>query len=432
MSVPIQPDVNNDNNTTRLMETDTVYSSIITDGIATIENGYISDLNEPSTDNQIATKYYVDNSGSGGGGSSGPNGSVQYNDGGNFAGSPNLTLSDPGLPSATLNINGTLTNGVMTMSGSQINGLTSPTNAQEAATKEYVDQSVNEMSSITITLQQNIGVIYTPAQIYNKIANLQFVPNNILYQCPLDRFPSASAMKTFLGSEFVVGKTWMTTFRSPQVDDYLFIRFIGGLASDGIVFSPITYIYCALGLPVMALANYSVSTIVSVVTNATSGSEQYYSYCVSNVGDLTLSSQITAKGVLTPSFGSGALLSTGSIIYPIPASPSINSSSSVVYTYANLRQFFIIRTGLTADTDDTFVTASVFVTDDNFSMGGGTFRFFIQNPNAFNLTLLPSAGWSFSGSNIIPANHCGAFWITVTISPSSCLIRTVGINPING
>jgi hypothetical protein len=99
----IQPNVNNDNNTTRLMEVDTAYATTITDGIATIENGYISDLIEPTADNEIATKEYVDNSGGGGGGASGPNGSIQYNSTGIFAGSANLTLTNPDLASATLN-----------------------------------------------------------------------------------------------------------------------------------------------------------------------------------------------------------------------------------------------------------------------------------------------------------------------------------------
>ena len=180
--------------------------------------------------------------------------------------------------------------------------------------------------------------------------------------------------------------------------------------------------------------NYTTLTIISVVTNTTTGSEQYSSYVSSYFVNLPTNAQITDQGILTPSLGNGTIISTGSIIYPIPSSPNINSASSVIYTYTNLKQFLIVRTGLIADTIDTFIIASVFVTNSDFTMGGGTFRFFIQNPTAFNLTLSPSTGWSFqSGSStVIPSSYCGAFWVTVTISPPSCLIRSMGINPING
>jgi hypothetical protein len=322
----------------------------------------------------------------------------------------------------------------MTMSGSQISGLSNPVNLNEAATKNYVDESVGQLSIISITLEQNIGIIYTPAQVYNTIANIKFDPDNILYLCPLDSMPSAADMATFLGPEFTVGKSWLTMFRSPQQSNTLFIRMIAGSSGPGCIFSPQTYLFCGIGLPQTPLINYSVSTILSVVTNVTSGSEQYYSYVISDVNDVTVDAQITGEGILTPSYGNGSLLGTGSIIYPIPVNPTINNTGSIAYTYANLKQFLIIRTGLTGPTSDTFVSAAIFVTSSDFAMGGGTFRFFIQNPTGFNLTLLSSSGWSFQAgnSNVIPAGCCGAFWVTVTISPASCLVRTISINPING
>jgi hypothetical protein len=431
----IQSDVNNDNNTTRIMEVDTLYANIISDGIADIENGYISNLIEPTSNNEIATKYYVDHSSGGGGGAAGPNGSVQYNDGTGFGGSANLTLTNPGLPNATLNIGGggTLTNGVMSLTGSQFSGLTNPTNSQEAATKSYVDETVSKLGVITINVVYNASTAYTPTQVYNNIINLTEIPNNVTGLCAFDTFPTATDMKTFLGSDFQVGKSWTTIFRAPQISNQLFVRFIGGNPPSCIL-SPINYLLCGLPLPVFALANYSVATLVSVITNITSGSETYYTYLTSNFVDLTTDAQITDRGVLTPSMGSGSVLSNGTVIYPIPANPSINSSSPVTYTYANLQQFLIIRTGLTADTIDTFVSATDIVANSDFIMGGGTFRFFVQNPTAFNLALSPGTGWSYQTGNtgLIPAGYCGAFWVSVTISPPSCLIYSVGTNPING
>ena len=176
----IQPDVNNDNNTTRIMEVDTLYATIISDGIADIDNGYISNLIEPTSDNQIAIKYYVDHSAGGGGSAAGPNTSVQYNSAGSFAGSSNMTLTNPGLASATLNLNGSvLTNGTITMSGSKITGVSNPTTSQEAANKDYVDETLNKLGVISIVLEQKIGTIYTPAQTYNNIINLSMNNNYV-------------------------------------------------------------------------------------------------------------------------------------------------------------------------------------------------------------------------------------------------------------
>ncbi len=430
----IQSNVSNDNNTTRIMKVDTLYATTISDGIATIENGYISDLIEPTSDNEIATKYYVDNVGGGGGGASGPVNSVQYNNAGSFAGSANLTLTNPTSSLATLNINGTLTNGTMALSGSQFSGLENPTTSQEAATKYYVDQSINTLGVVSVNLQQNVNMFYTPTQVYNNIININYDPNNILAICAPKSLPTASDMMTFLGTEFVVGKSWLTIFAGPNTNDEIFIDFTGGIPQLGTVFSPITYYFCSLSLPYTTAINYSYITILSVVSDVTPGSEQYYSYVSSILNNVTTNAQITDQGILTPSFGNGALIGTGIIIYPVPSNPAINSSSQVTYTYTNLKQFLIVRTGLIANTSDTFIPASIFVTDNDFSMGGGTFRFFIQNPSGFDLSLTPSIGWSFQAgsSTVIPSGYCGAFWVTVTISPAECKIRTMGINPIDG
>lgn len=432
----IPSSINNDNNTTRIMEVDTLYSTIISDDIANIEDGYISNLIEPTSSNQIATKYYVDNFVSGGSGPGGPNNSVQYNSSSTFAGSANLTLTDSGLSSATLNIvnTGTITNGVMSLNGSQFAGLSNPTNPQEGATKNYVDESINRLGVIDIALEQNVAYEYTATQVYNNILNLEYDPNNIFGICLLDLLPTAEDMKTFLGSEFVVGKSWTTIFRAPQQGNTMFVRFISGSSVAGCNVIPITYIYCNIAFPIISLMNYSVVTITSVITDTTLGSEAYTSYVISNYFDNTTDAQITDRGVLAPSGGNGSLSSSGSMIYPIPSNPTVNSIVPVTYTYSDLKNYLIIRTGLTADTDDTFVSATAIVANDAFIMGGGTFKFFIQNPTAYILTLLPGVDWSFqSGNNgVIPANSCGCFWVTVEISPPSCIIRSLGTNPING
>jgi hypothetical protein len=428
----IQPNVNIDNNTTRIMKVSDMYSIIITDGIADIQNGYISNLIEPISGNEIATKFYVDHAG-GGGGVSGPVDSIQFNSGTSFAGSSNLTVSNPGTGNEVLNVSGSFTNGTVTLSGNQFNGLINPTTSQEAATKNYVDESLNKLEVITINVFQDVAQLYTPDQVYNNIINLTYNQNNVTGLCPVDLLPTGSDMSAFLGTEFQIGKSWTTIFRMPQIDQVLLVRFIGEVLSEGNLVIPTTYYYCGIALPVFTLVNNSVVTITSVVINATSGSELIYSYVTSNFIDITTNAQITDQGVLTSSFGSGSLLGNGSIIYPMLANPTLNSVSPIIYTYSNLQKIFIIRSGLTSNTSDTFVSATVLVTDDAFLMGSGTFKFFIQNISAHTLTLLPSTGWSFQTGNngVIPPSYCGAFWVSVTVSPAACLIYSIGTSPIN-
>lgn len=431
----IRPSVNNDNNTTRTMRVNSLNSNIISDGIASISNGYISNLINPTTGNQIATKYYVDNT-TATGVPGGPVDAIQYNNGTTFAGSANLTLSNPTLSTATLNINGTLTNGTMSLSGSQISGLINPTSSQQAATKNYVDGTVNKLGVISINLQQNVVTTYTPVQIYNNIINIDFSPDNILGSCNTNMFPTAANMKIFLGPEFTVGKSWTTIFVGPSsADNDAFVSFQSGTVANGVIFSPVNYDLCAAALPATAVLNYASVSVLSIVTNSTTGSEQYYSYVSDVFSNVTTNAQITDQGILTPSFGNGKFITESAIIYPIPNNP-VMSSNGITYTYANLQQFLIVRTG-TAPMSDTFVPASTLVTANDFIMGGGTFRFFIQNSSPYDLFISPSAGWTFktpnagSGDAILPG-YCVAYWVTVTISPPACLVYMLGNNPITG
>ncbi len=381
----------------------TLYANIITDGIAVVENGYVDNLIEPTEDNQISTKFYVDNNS--GVGPSGPNNSIQFSNGTSFEGSKNLTLTGE-----TLCINGTLTNGIITLSGNQLTGLSNPINSDEAVNKNYIDE-MNKLGIVSINLSASEEITYTPKQVYNNIINIDYISNNIIPAYTIDSLPSSSQMLEFLGTEFRIGKTWTTILRGPHNQNKLFVRFVKG---DNLF--PIN----------VTINNFSVIVIKSVITGSEMiNSKTINSYVVSHFNNVTTNTQITDRGIITPSFANGSLFETGSIIYPIPSDPEINSSLPVTYTYSDLKKILIIRTGLIADTVDTFISA-------NELSVNGTFKFFIQNPNPFTLTLSEGLGWSFSPGNngIIPPYHCGSFWVTV--NPISCIIRSVCTNPING
>jgi hypothetical protein len=241
-------------------------------------------------------------------------------------------------------------------------------------------------------------------------------------------------MKTYLGANFQVGRKFLTIFRAPYVDSYLFLRVIGTDVTN-YTLTPITYLYCGFAFQVIESLNYSNVAIVTTITDDTLGSEMMEGYIIANFYDFTTDAQITDEGILTGTLLDTTVLTTsGAIIYPIPVDPEINSVASVIYTYANLQQYLIIRSGLTAPTSDTFVSATTFVTDDDFNMGGGTIRFSIQNISGFDLTLTPGVDWSFQTGNndVIPAGYCGTFFVSVTIDPPSCLIYSIGTFPLDG
>lgn len=431
---PINTDVFNDNNTTRIMKTNTLVSTIITDGIATIEGGFISGLVEPTNDNQIATKKYIDDSsggGGGGGGSVGPNLSIMYNDNGSFAGSSNLMVSDPSTSTESLDLLGTFTNGTITIADGQINGLSTPTNNSDAATKAYVDQTGVKMGIVNLDLSFVDQYTFLPAEMYNNIINVRFEPDNIFTLCAPSYLPPGDDMRIYLGAEFVVGKSWTTIFRGPQTDKPIFMRLVMGLISNGCFLLPYSNLVCGSKSPTLIIGNYTTVMLTSVVT----GPATYQSYVVSTYTDSNSTAQITNQGIRTPSFGPGSAVAGGGagfLLFPIPENPQQNGNS-VMYTVAMLKSGLIVRTGLTNNATDTLITASVLYSDEVYRMGSGTFKFYVQNPNNFTITITPPSGWVFkNGAGMIQPFYCSLFWVSYVFNSGDTFeLYNMGSGPLS-
>ena len=145
----ISGSVNFDTNETRSMKIESFESFIITDGQSVLTGGSLSNLNDPVLDTDIATKNYVDTF-PGSGVPGGTNQDVQINDGsGAFTGSNNLIWDG-----SKLSVIGTITDGTIVISGSSLTNLTDPVNAQDGATKNYVDTQ-----SASVVLTQSSVVI---------------------------------------------------------------------------------------------------------------------------------------------------------------------------------------------------------------------------------------------------------------------------------
>ncbi len=426
----IFPDTICNDTEVRILQTENIQTQSISDNVLTIENGRISGLLEPILDDQIATKFYVDNN-TGSATAVGPNGSLQYNDNGNVNGSINLVINNPGTPTSTLQLNGTFLINSVVINGGNITGVTTGPLGTDAVNKLYVDNTL-KLTNSNFNVQMNIGQIFTPAQIYNQVVSIDVASSNLLGFCPPDFFPSTASMATYLGSKFVVGHSWITIIKFPEQQQYLLSRLVGKNfnVEEGVSFLPKTSL-CGPSLPVTFMTNYvsikCVCTITSIAPTAT-----YSIFVTESFLSVEKDSRITNDGVLTDSFGTALISSTsfGSIIYPLTNNLEINDTLSVVYSYQNLKRVLIIRSGLTGPTSDTFDDASVIIANQDFNMGSGTFKVYIQNISSFLLTLTPSVGWTFIGSATIPAGKVSSFLISVNTLLTTCTLTALGNKPI--
>ena len=87
----------------RLMKSTVLNSTIISDKVATLTGGRLSGLSNPNSNQDAATKNYIDNL------ITDLEDSVQFNDNGSFNGSSNL-LYDSNVK--LLTVNGTITDGI--------------------------------------------------------------------------------------------------------------------------------------------------------------------------------------------------------------------------------------------------------------------------------------------------------------------------------
>lgn len=437
--------------TIRNMHVNKLNSEIITDGIATITENQINNLVEPTEPDQIATKNYVDNSGGSGGGASGPNYAIQVNNGG-FSGSADFIVSDPDLSTSAMNVKKMNINMQLLLNNGIISGINTPINNTDAANKLYVDNKQDSYTTTTENIVFNEITYFTPSDVYNNIVDLTVIPYNLFGLFPgASILPPASDMQTYLGDGFTIGASWTTIIRLPKMEYELFFRIISGKSLDdnthdtGVFFYPYSEF---LILFEMAFAfNHESVKLLSIVINT---SPPQYQVCVTDqYNDIPITNaRVTNKGLLTESYINHKQVSLGdyiniyynddpvildnhgrgTILYPIPEDPIINSEDPIMYTHEILKGFLIIRTGLIQDTIDTFDPNIPYSND--FSMGGGTYRFFISNRSNYKITLSLPGNITSIHTLEIPSEHCGAYWLNVDTSTNTCILRCIGLNPL--
>lgn len=141
-----------------VVQSTTVRSEIISDGIVTLQNGSISGLLPPLNNSDATNKAYVDSVI--GSAAQGINRSIQFNNNNAFGGSSNLLWTSDNILFVTGSIIST-TNSTVYLSATQLNigtlqatsglitGLALPTNPTDAASKQYVDSIVPTTNNTT-------------------------------------------------------------------------------------------------------------------------------------------------------------------------------------------------------------------------------------------------------------------------------------------
>lgn len=177
-----------------------------------------------------------------------------------------------------------------------------------------------------------------------------------------------------------------------------------------------------VGLPLILPSNQSTVYTNFIVTNSTTPKITGYQF----------SNQLIAEsdGSVTDQGMNGKATNVQSILMPWdPTNSVFTQDSNVTYTYSDLQKQTIIRGGsLTANRTDTFDIASTILAEDVFTMGSGSFRFFIQNVDpTYDIILSAPAGFTFVNNVTIGPGKTGIFVIRGDVTGGTCELFTNGI-----
>jgi hypothetical protein len=430
---PIIPgDITLHSNQTELMDIYNMYNSdTITNKTITFSEGIVSGIAlSPITISSAVNKSYVDTLYGNKPGN--PLNSVQYKIDTDFVGSSALTYEESDFV-GTLTINGSITSGSSSLTGSILTGLqTPPTLDNQAATKDYVDifpkKLVTNISSVT-------GVTYTAAEVVNGIiiregitvqTNTTVTPNvGDIFVRTVDKFPTAVQIFNRLielGINPITGTTFSFNIynnNEPNGAASLIVQAF----NNSVTFDPpdIT-IFGSYQLSARCIVTgVSIPAILVIVDNN--------SY-VSSIPFITPGLNDPQWSLLTNTNSVRTTIVRTDVQCILPMSPkNYPEDKSITYFYSDISGKIIVRgLSLTTDITDTICSTSEFLSDSFFSSFNETglgMEFAIQNVSSSKkIYLIGSTGWIFDENVTINPGYTGLF--NITISGSVCTLYVIG------
>lgn len=406
-----------DTNFSRKLKTDETIFSTLSDGVATMVAGTITNLVNGTDSQDAVNKAYVI-------GSSNPGGSInniQFNDSGLFGGSNNLTYD-----SSTLTVNGTLTDGIASMSAGRVSNLVNPTDGQDIATKSYVDGFGGNSQLVNIVSDSN--QTYTASQMVNSIIKRTQATSSLRDLSVTDTTASAADIVAASGSadtDFVLINDIIapTSLATGSLPDLFSITLLPG---SGVTFEENT--------PSILVSRSYILKAKLIIKNSTLGSEEV-TMLIESLYNSTLSVPLMVPPNLSfpePIFGGNTVSSNlvdvkinDNVLFPINTTSEI-TDIDYIYTSEDVKNSIIIRNPASESMDN----IAVFYQTNEFYYAHIVIQNISSNTimlyNGFDTTVVTGGSGYSSSSNVATTGGSGS-GLTVNISTSSGVITTAEV-----
>jgi len=413
---PITPSPLFDTNyTENLKVINFIETDIFTDGVATLQNGVLSNLNDPTEPSDAVNKEYVDISSA----VSPPDMSIQYNIGGNpfylFGSTSSLTFNPTNntlYSSRTKISNLILGNGTIT-------NLSAPIALTDAVNKTYVDNFFTTNFYTITGTSQTLGAM--------QMVDAIVIPNTFTSNISLTT-ATATSLITYISS--IIGATVSFTIHNTSVYNPAIPSIINVLPNTGLTIEPVGTLNI---FPGYTMTSYLIITSANTITMYITGLSYTYqgSTPTSNNTNFLIGSRSINTTTFNTNITSQYVFNTNTI--------NINSLSSYSYSASQLSGI-IYRSGETVRADTIQSVSSCIQTSIygpiDYIFATGAIEFVIKNTatgSGNNVILMSGNGWTADSNSdmTIPVQHTGYFYLFVDTVAITGNIFTIGIFPTN-